>query len=1158
LNQSYKTVWNASSDTFVAVGENAKGRGKKSSGCKTRNVALLAAVATSGGALPVLALSALTVSAAMLPAGAFAAANDSAVPDTPSAAANGVKSMLLSATPVTSYVTVNGMNDGTDKAPVASSQGAIAIGSGAVATVGAGGGIDQIAIGRGAVASASNAIALGKYSTASANNAVALGQGTVANRANTVDVGSRQITSVANGTNAMDAVNLAQLQAMGASVSSGVVTNSVVSYDSASRSAITLKGAIGTKITNLAQGSVSPLSTDAVNGSQLYQTNQNVSNVAGNLANVTSNLANVTSTVNNIVNGGGAGSPFVAFGTATGDTTGGSNPRTDDAPANAAGRGSTAIGRGALVSASGTRGTALGELAEVDGAGGVALGTAVNKDGTVSAPDYVIGGRTYNNVGDALRAVNTGTGGDVSKYVAVSSAAPGAKALGDGGIAVGANAYASGNNAIAIGTGAMARYANSTAIGTNSMTDAPNTVSVGSQGAERSITNVADGTNPTDAATVGQLNALDASVSNTTKYIKVISTAMQAQAAGRDSVAIGGNAFANNYQSVAIGAGARAMGVGAVAIGFGSLASEDYTLAVGNKGMQRRIINVADGRDMSDAATVGQVYNILTGTNSSTVSQLIALQAQVAENAQQTSGVESMLLGAAPVTSDLAQNTSDIAKNAGDIANLDTRVKTVERSMTSLANRISDSIEGLVQQDPTTSDLTVAKDTDGTHVDFTGTAGPRELLGVASGTTDGSAVNVGQLRPLVSALGGGAQINADGSVTAPTYHVQGGTQTSVGDALGSLDNGLTTLQQSLAADNTGLIAQDVTSRTINLGAATDGTLINIAGTAGNRVLTGVAPGAVSVSSADAVNGSQLYAHANSTAVALGGGSTVNSDGTITAPSYNVGGTTVNSVGGALSNLDGRVTQNTNDIASLQTTVGSISGSVANALQYDSSAHNSVTLGGSTTAPPVKLTNLQAGDLSATSTDAVTGAQLWSTNQQVSSLTQAVQNVQTTGSSDIASNTTSGTPAAATGTNSTAIGGGSTASGANSVAIGQGSVADQANTVSVGSSGNERRITNVAPGQTPTDAVNMGQFQSGMTDLARNAYSGTASAIALTMIPEVDANKNLAIGVGTAGYKGYQATAVGLSARVTQNLKVKIGAGISSATTTVGAGAAYQW
>jgi autotransporter adhesin len=139
-----------------------------------------------------------------------------------------------------------------------------------------------------------------------------------------------------------------------------------------------------------------------------------------------------------------------------------------------------------------------------------------------------------------------------------------------------------------------------------------------------------------------------------------------------------------------------------------------------------------------------------------------------------------------------------------------------------------------------------------------------------------------------------------------------------------------------------------------------------------------------------------------------------------------------------------------------------------------------------------------------------------------------------------------------------LGGGASASAANTVALGEGSVADQPDTVSVGSPGNERRITNLAPGQAAGDAVNMQQFQSGMGDLARRAYAGTASAMAMNMVPEVDATKNLAIGVGTAGYMGYQAVAVGLSARVAQNFKVKLSAGISSVTTSVGAGAAYQW
>jgi hypothetical protein len=53
---------------------------------------------------------------------------------------------------------------------------------------------------------------------------------------------------------------------------------------------------------------------------------------------------------------------------------------------------------------------------------------------------------------------------------------------------------------------------------------------------------------------------------------------------------------------------------------------------------------------------------------------------------------------------------------------------------------------------------------------------------------------------------------------------------------------------------------------------------------------------------------------------------------------------------------------------------------------------------------------------------------------------------------------------------------------------------------------------------------------GMSDMAFNAYSMTASAIALTMIPEVDGNNNLAIGVGMADYKGYPAVAGAVGSR----------------------------
>jgi autotransporter adhesin len=148
------------------------------------------------------------------------------------------------------------------------------------------------------------------------------------------------------------------------------------------------------------------------------------------------------------------------------------------------------------------------------------------------------------------------------------------------------------------------------------------------------------------------------------------------------------------------------------------------------------------------------------------------------------------------------------------------------------------------------------------------------------------------------------------------------------------------------------------------------------------------------------------------------------------------------------------------------------------------------------------------------------------------------------------------------------------------------VADRANTVSVGSAGNERQVTNVAAGTATTDAVNVGQLndsigaavgnlpagmtaknytdqqinsvQNSVNQVAKSAYAGIAAATALTMIPDVDQGKTIAVGIGGGTYKGSQAVALGVSARITENLKMKAGAGTSSSGATVGVGASYQW
>lgn len=249
----------------------------------------------------------------------------------------------------------------------------------------------------------------------------------------------------------------------------------------------------------------------------------------------------------------------------------------------------------------------------------------------------------------------------------------------------------------------------------------------------------------------------------------------------------------------------------------------------------------------------------------------------------------------------------------------------------------------------------------------------------------------------------------------------------------------------------------------------------------------------------------------------------------------------------------------------------------------------------------QITNVAAGQISQSSTDAVNGSQLFATNAEISTLFTELQGISgsaaggvnpaigsgasasgdnsyATGTNASASGTNSsaigsnasasgtnssatGSSATASGNNSTALGANTTASAANSVAVGVGSVANEENTVSVGSSSNARRITNVADGVNPTDAVNMSQLQGvrdSVSTVARRAYSGIAGAVALSMIPDVDPGKTISVGVGSGGYLGYGAVALGFTARIGSNIKIRGGASTSSSGTAYGGGASYQW
>lgn len=152
----------------------------------------------------------------------------------------------------------------------------------------------------------------------------------------------------------------------------------------------------------------------------------------------------------------------------------------------------------------------------------------------------------------------------------------------------------------------------------------------------------------------------------------------------------------------------------------------------------------------------------------------------------------------------------------------------------------------------------------------------------------------------------------------------------------------------------------------------------------------------------------------------------------------------------------------------------------------------------------------------------------------------------------------GFQAQANAANATAIGAGAVASGANSVAIGNGSVASAANTVSVGSVGGERRITNVAAGINPTDAVNVSQLagiaggfqgqignlqsqvsnlQNQVTDNLREARAGIALAMAAGALQFDQRPGKLSVAGSYGNFKGSSGLAIGIGYAATDRWRL---------------------
>ena len=182
----------------------------------------------------------------------------------------------------------------------ATENGATALGRQSAATGGA-----STAIGSGAQASAQNATALGGGANASGNTSIAIGAQSKASEGQSVAIGRHAVAD----TN--DSVALGSYSKTEAAVGTSSATVNGITYGGFAGAAPVGTVSVGDAgaertITNVAAGRITPTSTDAINGSQLYQ-------VASKIDNNFTNINNRIDDMDKDLRAGIAGATAIAF-----------------------------------------------------------------------------------------------------------------------------------------------------------------------------------------------------------------------------------------------------------------------------------------------------------------------------------------------------------------------------------------------------------------------------------------------------------------------------------------------------------------------------------------------------------------------------------------------------------------------------------------------------------------------------------------------------------------------------------------------------------------------------------------------------------------------------------------------------------------------------
>ncbi|HAW2565743.1 TPA: hypothetical protein JLP93_003355 [Escherichia coli] len=1087
------------------------------------------------------------------------------------AEANGLNSIALgsgSIADVDNTIALGNQSQAVAAGAIAIGQGnkadganAIALGNGSIT-----GGVNAIALGQGSYAGLENGTAIGAQASAQGKNSVALGAGSVATDADTVSVGNttaqRQIVNMAAGdisTTSTDAINGSQLYAISKSVADnlgggatvnaqGVVTspnyrlksgifgtvgdaltgldNNTLQWDSLKKAYSAAHGTDTTStITNVKDGAISDTSKDAVNGSQLKTTNDNV---ATNTANITTNTNSINTLTDSV------------------------DDLKDDA----------LLWNGTAFSAA--HGTdATSKITNV-------------KDGDLTAGSTdAVNGSQLKTTNDAVAANTTNIATNTTNITNLTDAVD---SLGDDSLLWNATA---GAFSAAHGTDATSKITNvkdgdltagsTDAVNGSQLKTTNDAVAANTTNIATNTTNITNLTDAVDSlgddsllwnATAGAFSA-----AHGTEATSKITNVKDGDLTAGSTDAVNGSQLKTTNDAVA---------TNTTNIATNTTNITNLTDAVDSLGDDSLLWNATAGAFSAKHGTNGtdsKITNLLAGTVSSDSTDAI--------NGSQLYGLADSFtsyLGGGADISDAGVLTGPTYTIGG------TDYNNVGDALAAINTSFSTSLGDALLWDAT------AKGGDGAFSAGRGKDNTASIItNVADGaisSTSSDAINGSQLydtsKYIADTLGGDAEVNADGTITAPTYAIAGGSYSNVGDALEAID---TTLDDALLWDAT----------------ANDGNGAFSAAHGKDKtasVITNVANGAISSTSSDAINGSQLYTTNKYIADALGGDAEVNADGTITAPSYTIANAEYNNVGDALDALDD------------------------NALLWDATANDGAgAYNASHDGKASIITNVADGNIGEGSTDAINGSQLFNTNMLIQQNSEIINqlagntsetyiedngadiNYVRTNDNGLAFN-----DASASGIGATAVGYNAVASGESSVAIGQGSSSSVDTGIALGSSsvssrvivkgsrdtsvseegvvigydttdgellgalsigddGKYRQIINVADGSEAHDAVTVRQLQNAIGAVATtptkyfHANSTEEDSLAvgedsLAMGAKTIVNGNTGIGIGYGAYVDANALngiAIGSNARANHANSIAMGNG---SQTTRGAQTGY--